>query len=100
MMNALAETFRSYLQKAAAGDTLTPEEAASAFNLMMDGAVSVAQMAGFLAALAARGETADEILGAARALQVQADAGTWAALALGLQAVAASLLIPLLARVF
>lgn len=70
-MNAQAEAFRSYLHKAAAGDTLTPEEAASAFDLMMEGAVSVAQMAGFLAALAARGETADEILGAARALRAR-----------------------------
>lgn len=44
--------------------------------------------------------TAAHGIGAARALQVHPDAGAWAALALGLQAVAASLLIPLLARVF
>lgn len=37
-------------------------------------------------------------IGAARALQVNADAGAWAALALGLQVVVASLLIPLAAR--
>ena len=37
-------------------------------------------------------------IGAARALQVNADAGAWAALALGLQVVTASLLIPLVAR--
>lgn len=42
--------------------------------------------------------TAAHGIGAARALQVHPDAGAWAALALGLQAVAASLLIPLLAR--
>lgn len=44
--------------------------------------------------------TAAHGIGAARALQAHPDAGAWAALALGLQAVAASLLIPLLARVF
>ncbi|MBL8311386.1 MAG: LrgB family protein [Burkholderiales bacterium] len=41
--------------------------------------------------------TAAHGIGAARALQVNADAGAWAALALGLQAVLASVLIPLLA---
>ena len=44
--------------------------------------------------------TAAHGIGAARALQVHADAGAWAALALGLQVVAASLLIPLVARFF
>ncbi len=44
--------------------------------------------------------TAAHGIGAARALQVNADAGAWAALALGLQVVAASLLIPLAVRLF
>jgi putative effector of murein hydrolase len=44
--------------------------------------------------------TAAHGIGAARALQVNADAGAWAALALGLQVVLASLLIPLVARAF
>lgn len=42
--------------------------------------------------------TAAHGIGAARALQVHADAGAWAALALGLQVVLASVLMPLLAR--
>ena len=42
--------------------------------------------------------TAAHGIGAARALQVNPEAGAWAALALGLQVVLASLLIPLLAR--
>lgn len=42
--------------------------------------------------------TASHGIGSARALQVNADAGAWAALALGLQVVLASLLIPLAAR--
>ena len=44
--------------------------------------------------------TAAHGIGAARALQVNADAGAWAALALGLQVVLASLLMPLVARLF
>ncbi len=44
--------------------------------------------------------TAAHGIGAARAMQVNADAGAWAALALGLQVVIASLLIPLVAKVF
>jgi putative effector of murein hydrolase len=44
--------------------------------------------------------TAAHGIGAARALQVNADAGAWAALALGLQVVLASLLIPIVARWF
>ena len=44
--------------------------------------------------------TASHGIGAARALQVHADAGAWAALALGLQVLLASTLIPLLARLF
>ena len=44
--------------------------------------------------------TAAHGIGAARALQVHPDAGAWAALALGLQVVTASLLIPLVARGF
>ena len=44
--------------------------------------------------------TASHGIGAARALQVNADAGAYAGLALGLQVVLASLLIPLAFRLF
>jgi predicted murein hydrolase (TIGR00659 family) len=44
--------------------------------------------------------TASHGIGAARALQVHADAGAYAGLALGLQVVLASLLLPLLFRLF
>ena len=44
--------------------------------------------------------TASHGIGAARALQVNPDAGAYAALALGLQVVLASLLIPLVFRIF
>ena len=44
--------------------------------------------------------TASHGIGAARALQVDADAGAYAGLALGVQVVLAALLMPLLARAF
>jgi predicted murein hydrolase (TIGR00659 family) len=44
--------------------------------------------------------TASHGIGAARALQVHPDAGAYAALALGVQALLASLLMPLLSRLF
>ena len=44
--------------------------------------------------------TASHGIGAARALQVNPEAGAWAALALGLQVVLAALLIPLAVRLF
>ena len=63
------------------------------FALLRIGTDPVGWMArGFAMGTAAHG------IGAARALQVNADAGAWAALALGLQVVTASLLIPLAAR--
>ena len=63
------------------------------FGLLRIGTDPVGWMArGFAMGTAAHG------IGAARALQVNADAGAWAALALGLQVVTASLLIPLAAR--
>ena len=63
------------------------------FVLLRIGTDPVGWMArGFAMGTAAHG------IGAARALQVNPDAGAWAALALGLQVVTASLLIPLAAR--
>lgn len=44
--------------------------------------------------------TASHGIGAARAMQVHPDAGAYAALALGLQVILASILMPLLARLF
>jgi len=65
------------------------------FALLRIGTDPVGWMArGFAMGTAAHG------IGAARALQVNADAGAWAALALGLQVVVASLLIPLVAGWF
>lgn len=60
------------LSKLIAGRHLTEDEAHSAFSRIMAGTVSEAEIAGLLVALAARGETADEIVGAARAMRENA----------------------------
>lgn len=64
-----AEHFRPHLEKVAGGGTLTEEEAASAFDAIMEGGVPEMQLAGFLVAMKARGETVDEIAGAVRAMR-------------------------------
>jgi len=59
---------KSYLQAAASGETFSPREMAEAVAaLTADG--TPAQMAAFLMALRVRGETVDEITGAARAMR-------------------------------
>lgn len=50
---------------------LTEAEAEAAFGVLLDGAPSEAEIEAFLIALSARGETADEIAGAARALRAR-----------------------------
>lgn len=71
-MNDTAEAegrFRPFLEKAADGHSLSEEEAASAFEAIMGGGVPEVQIAGFLVAMRARGESVDEIAGAARAMR-------------------------------
>ncbi|MBA4043809.1 MAG: anthranilate phosphoribosyltransferase [Erythrobacter sp.] len=50
---------------------LSEAEAEAAFGVLLDGAPSEAEIEAFLVALAERGETADEIAGAARALRAR-----------------------------
>lgn len=57
------------LRQVAKGQPLSEKEAEDAFGLIMDGAASEAQIAGFLMALRARGETPAELLGAVRAIR-------------------------------
>ncbi len=63
--------FRPHLEKAADGQSLSEDEAATAFEAIMEGGVPEAQIAGFLVALRARGETVEEISGAARAMRAK-----------------------------
>jgi anthranilate phosphoribosyltransferase len=73
------ERFRALIGKVATGATLTREESAHAFDKMMSGEATPAQMGALLMGLRLRGETVDEIAGAvatmrAKMLPVQAPA--------------------------
>ncbi|HXP73692.1 MAG TPA: anthranilate phosphoribosyltransferase [Stellaceae bacterium] len=61
--------FKKLIAKAAQGHRLTETEAADAFDAMMSGNATPSQMGGFLMALRVRGETVEEITGAARAMR-------------------------------
>jgi len=64
--------FKALIAKAAQGQRLTEAEAADAFDAMMSGNATPSQMGGFLMALRVRGESVDEITGAARAMRAKA----------------------------
>ncbi|MCK1516436.1 anthranilate phosphoribosyltransferase [Bradyrhizobium sp. 190] len=63
------DALKSIIGKLASGATLTCEETASAFHSMMSGEATPSQMGGLLMALRVRGETVDEITGAASAMR-------------------------------
>lgn len=64
--------FKPLLAKVADGQSLTQNEAATAFDIMMSGEASEAQIAGFLMALRVRGESIEEITGAAQTMRNKA----------------------------
>ena len=57
------------IRKLAAGDHLSADQAANAFDVIMRGDATAAQIAGLLVGLRVKGETADEVAGVARALR-------------------------------
>ena len=63
------QTLRSLIHKVSTGAALTPDEIRSALEIMTDGHATPAQMGAFLMALRVRGETADEIMGAAQMMR-------------------------------
>ena len=63
------EPLREALRALAAQETLTEEQARRAFDVVMSGEATPAQVAALLMALRVKGETADEIAGAAHALR-------------------------------
>jgi anthranilate phosphoribosyltransferase len=65
---------KALIGKAATGASLTREEARTAFDVMMSGSATPAQIGGFLMALRVRGETVDEITGAVEVMRVEAPA--------------------------
>jgi anthranilate phosphoribosyltransferase len=64
--------FKGLLGKLAAGQRLGESEAAAAFDAMMSGDTTPSQMGAFLMALRVRGETVEEITGAARTMRAKA----------------------------
>lgn len=64
--------FKSILGRVANGESLNEAEAERAFDIMMSGDATPAQMGGFLMALRVRGETVDEITGAVRVMRAKA----------------------------
>lgn len=60
---------KEYLEKLLKGENLTREEARECMDLMLSGAATPVQTAGFLIALRIKGETTDEILGCVEVMQ-------------------------------
>ena len=71
MSGALAD-MKALLGRVATGATLSAAEAERAFEIMMSGDATPAQIGGFLMALRVRGETVDEITGAVRVMRAKA----------------------------
>src|SRR6187402_822721 len=61
----MVDEFKALIAKVAAGTALTRDEASHAFDRMMSGEATPSQMGALLMALRVRGETVDEITGAA-----------------------------------
>lgn len=66
------DRFKSYLYKVVEGHYLTAEEATDIFDCIMEGQTSPAQIGALLAVLRIRGESVDEIIGAAMAMRAKA----------------------------
>jgi anthranilate phosphoribosyltransferase len=66
-----SQELRQLIQKVSGGATLTEDEIRSALEQMTAGAATPAQMGAFLMALRVRGETVDEIAGAAQMLRAK-----------------------------
>lgn len=68
-MNGAARNLKDLIGKAAKGESLSRGEAEQAFDIMMSGDATPSQMGGFLMALRVRGETVEEITGAATVMR-------------------------------
>ncbi|VAW10435.1 Anthranilate phosphoribosyltransferase [hydrothermal vent metagenome] len=63
--------FKAHIAKVAGGEALTRDEAAAAFDILMSGEATPSQIGAFVMALRVRGETVDEIAGAAAAMRAK-----------------------------
>ncbi len=62
---------KGLIAKAASGETLSRAEASAAFNVLMSGEATPAQIGGLLMAMRVRGETVDEIAGAVEVMRAK-----------------------------
>src|SRR5437660_7126841 len=72
MSEAATGDLRPFLVEIAAGRPLSESQAEAALNIIMSGNGTPSQMGAFLMALRVRGETVDEITGAARIMRAKA----------------------------
>ncbi len=68
----MTKSLKDILSRLAARKTLSADETQIAVSTIMDGGATEGEIGAFLMALAARGETVDELLGAARAMRAHA----------------------------
>ncbi|MAF95016.1 MAG: anthranilate phosphoribosyltransferase [Rhodospirillaceae bacterium] len=68
----MSDALKPLLAKAADGTALSADEAEAAFDIIMSGDATDAQIGAFLMALRVRGETVDEITGAVRTMRAKA----------------------------
>ncbi len=71
-MTADMDKLKALIARVADGHSLSVDEARVAFEVLMSGNATPAQMGGFLMALRVRGETIDEITGAASVMRAKA----------------------------
>lgn len=71
-MNVEVENIKSLISLVANGSSLSEKQAEQAFDIIMSGNATASQIGGFLMALRVRGETVEEITGAARSMRAKA----------------------------
>lgn len=69
----MINTIQKYIDKVVCGEHLDAAGAENAFQIIMNGGATPAQMAAFLVALRMKGETVDEITAGARVLRIKAE---------------------------
>ena len=67
----MSDDLKPVLARLAAGETLTDDEAEAAFDIIMSGEATPAQIGALLMAMRLRGETVAEITGAVRAMRAR-----------------------------
>ena len=67
----MSDDFKGFIAKVAGGTALSRDEASQAFDRMMSGEATPSQMGAMLMAMRVRGETVDEITGAASTMRAK-----------------------------